>query len=223
MNLSTVLAIAVGLLGVVLVCLLFFQFSLYGYAKSHPPQPEEARCSIRLNICVCHSHQTKRNGTAFNTVHACIYFFLVFLFPLITQRKVPGISAKFDAQDRVDDSFETLTDWIGRVYGINGLTLLLLIIISFFLANTTGKASAKFQEDYILVEGNPQLVALRVYGNHLVCAPIRIGVKEVEPVFTILNLTNSTQASPLKLRWEKIGPLTLQSDSNSPPGAEEAE
>ncbi|MCX5998276.1 MAG: hypothetical protein NTU41_01435 [Chloroflexi bacterium] len=86
--------------------------------------------------------------------------------------------------------------------------LLLSACVALLLAAVgwVGHASAMVQSDYLVLESTPELVVLRDYQDHLVCARFDRETKTVQRDFVVLTTASEAGRS---LKVERIGPLTL--------------
>lgn len=210
-DITTVLVAAATLLGGAFT-LLIYASAIFTFLSGVPKPISRSlrRLSPLLVLVLVYLALMKPAGTELLVVVVVTVLFLglEFLFPLIAQTKTKGYMAKLNAQDEVDSKVNTLFDWLAKVFGASILLILLLPMV-FFLAGISGEARAKFQEEYYVLESDPGLVVLKIYGDRLVCARLQQETKEVQPVFTVLNLTDSNQIHPIQLRLAKIGPLKL--------------
>lgn len=143
-----------------------------------------------------------------------IFALIAYGAPLITQRDVKGYSKKLEAeeekdrQDRVETPFDQAIRLLG---GKNAMTLIMILWLLLVISNNAGDAAALKQEEFLVANTSPEMVVLRIYGDHLICAPFDRATKEVQRSFIVLKVADDPQ---LMLRLEKVGPLRSYSAPN---------
>lgn len=80
------------------------------------------------------------------------------------------------------------------------------------ISHDVGRASAMFQQEYLVPASSPETVVLTSFGDNLIIAAFDRKTKEVDRSFSILKKGEDPK---LVLRWERIGPLHLKSASQS--------
>lgn len=137
-----------------------------------------------------------------------LVFFLAleFLLPLIGQRKVKGYKNKLAAQDEFDSKLVTL---YGKVFRLTGRTMAYIILYVIMLAQISlaaGRSEAYKQTEYLVIDKQCEQVALRIYGDIIIAAPVDVRNRTVENKFYIYNINNYD----LVLQLEDIGPLRIE-------------
>ena len=136
-----------------------------------------------------------------------ITLWLEFGFPLITQRKTKGYSAKLDAQEDTESHFVLPTDQTVNRLGRTRLTLAIVAIALPGGAYLKGGSDAAGQRNFTIPASLPGNVVLRKYGDYLICAPYDSSMRQVDRAFSILKLSAD---APLTLRTARLGPLKVR-------------
>lgn len=146
-------------------------------------------------------------------VYFVLFLFFDFVFPLIAKYKVTGYKAKLTAQDKIDDAARRgpLRSFIAREGGRPAQFIIVVGIFVLTTAHSAGRASALNKAEYLVPSDGDNIVVLRLYGDHLVCAPFDRDKKTVRPEFSILPLVDTSNQRSLNL--EKVGPLRLEAES----------
>jgi hypothetical protein len=134
-------------------------------------------------------------------------FFGEFVWPLITQRGKGTYFQKLEAQEKLENHWQSKTFWglvAQRRGGLITLRLILTAWILFLLAYWIGMAEAQRQKNFLVVKEPMPLVVLRIYGDKFVCAPFDSKARTVEKELYILD---TLKQDGLWLDWQQVGPL----------------
>jgi hypothetical protein len=114
------------------------------------------------------------------------------LFPLVWYRSLPSWWDRWAARtvargkseirtvgDVLDESF--IRRWGLLVYAIAGLSPLLILGV-----REMGKWSARYETQFIVVERVPQCIAVRKYGDALLCIDVDTTLRRVLPAFSFI-------------------------------------
>jgi hypothetical protein len=85
------------------------------------------------------------------------------------------------------------------------MSLVFAFMVSLWVAYFAGNRSCLQRVRYLVLDGSPPRVVLRIYGDHLIVAPFDPRSKQVTPEFSILTLESGFKET-LKLR--PVGPLS---------------
>jgi hypothetical protein len=133
-------------------------------------------------------------------------------FPLLTQRDKKGYRKKLEADEEAERQVKTPFDHAIRLIGgRKALIIILFLILLLDVSHHAGHAAALKQEEFLVANTSPEMVVLRIYGDHLICAPFDRATKEVQRSFIVLKVADNPQ---LMLRLEKVGPLRSYSAPN---------
>jgi hypothetical protein len=139
------------------------------------------------------------------------YVFVGFVLPIFRQRGVRGYRQKLKAQDEFErKSLEPVRDFVSRRFGARFFLAMiigvLLLGFIFLAAYFSGVGGARSQEKFLVTSTTPQLVALREYGDNLICAQF----DRDEKLFARQLVVLRAGANPeLVLRLERLGPLKM--------------
>ncbi len=130
---------------------------------------------------------------------------ILFVWPLITQRKTKGYVAKTEAQNKVESEQPTLINYVLKS-PIGGLVFLFItFLLALQMVQGVGQANAFKQINYLVIPTTPEMAVVRIYGNNLICFPFDRKTKTIQNDFTVYRLPNNGE---LSLKIEAIGPLT---------------
>ena len=93
------------------------------------------------------------------------------------------------------------------------MTLIMILWLLLVISNNAGDAAALKQEEFLVANTSPEMVVLRIYGDHLICAPFDRATKEAQRSYSVLNVADDPQ---LMVRLEKVGPLRPYSSPSHP-------
>lgn len=133
---------------------------------------------------------------------ACIIF-LLFVSPLITQRKVQGYRNKLIAQDKIDTATNPL-NYIERHIGRSAVIILLLLLPLIALPYFNGETNATEQESFLVPSTYQSSVVLRIYGDNLICAELDPQGGNLTGRFFMINMDDEPRPY---LSLQKIGRL----------------
>jgi hypothetical protein len=133
--------------------------------------------------------------------------FLEFFFPLITQRKTKGYLAKLEAQNTTELSVNSLLNVVARKIGRNFFAGLYFFYLFSLLAYFAGGFNAKFQREFMVLSGTPELVVLKKYDSNFVAANFDRLSKTVSTEYVLLPVDKSLG----QFKIERIGPLSPMS------------
>ncbi len=134
-----------------------------------------------------------------------VLIFIEFVFPLFQRGKT--YREKLEAQEEVERNVQTIPDLMMRSPG--GRTALISILLILYLLSMPwliGYSQASKRGNFLMISGEDDIVVLRMYGDRLICAPLDRVDRTVHR--SILIMVNSP-GKPLRLDWEKVGPLKL--------------
>lgn len=136
-----------------------------------------------------------------------IFCLFQFVSPLITQHKTKGYLAKLDAAHKDYLRYDTLLDIgvqkIGRTLFIFFFSIYLLSILAFF----SGGCRARFQDNFIVLSGTPELVVLKKYDSYFIVAVLNRSSKSFSAEYKLLPVDKDLSLFKL----ERVGPLTCVS------------
>ena len=136
-----------------------------------------------------------------------IGIFLLFIFPLLTQRGKGSYREKLVAQDELDARTRDLWSLLARRLGVGPYNLVLSLLMALVVVYYAGQSAAMRQSTYLVTSTSPEMVVLRIYGDNIVCAPFDRNAGEVEPSFVVLKVGEDPE---LMLYSERVGPLSLE-------------
>lgn len=133
--------------------------------------------------------------------------FFLFIWPLITQRKIKGYVAKTEAQIKIETGQPTVINNIMRSPAGEIVFLFVMFLLALQMAQGVGQANAFKQINYLVTSTKPEMAVVKIYGDNLICFPFDRKTKTIQENFTVYNLLNKGEIS---LRLEAIGPLKQQ-------------
>jgi len=104
--------------------------------------------------------------------------------------------------------------WIALYYNVlpsanspifKGL-ITLILILSLWLGFTFGKQDARKRIQYLVTNTEPEYVALKFYGDHIILAPLIRNTKHFQKHFRFLNIG---QNEDIIYKLENVGPLSV--------------
>ena len=107
------------------------------------------------------------------------FSFSEFIFPLLTQRKKQTYKEKLEAQEKVEMGIDTFLDYLAQKAGISGRIFIIIVLLTIYTSYAVGRADAKRQVEFLIIDSTPQLVNLRCYNNMLICATFDKEKKQV--------------------------------------------
>ena len=85
------------------------------------------------------------------------------------------------------------------------IVAIFLLAHSFFeFSQAIGLYMARFNKNYYIYEVHPEMIALRIYSDRIICAKFDRENKTIDSTFVIIDISSS---SPVRLHKEEIGPL----------------
>jgi hypothetical protein len=95
-----------------------------------------------------------------------------------------------------------------------GIIYLVIWVLFVILATPyiTGISTAKQKEDYIVIRMPDEYVALRLYDDRIIAAPLNRERREFEPIFIILKPGDNPTA---EMELQRVGPLKPSKDNES--------
>lgn len=140
---------------------------------------------------------------------AVFLFFLEFVLPLITERKVKGYLKKFIANEERDAyaNKKSLFSIMFSEQSNNILIVFVVLIMIWIIAGMAGNSNAKLQRDFLIPSTYPEAVVLRVYGDNLVCAQFDRSSKEIDNAFFVIRVDEVPKP---RLTLNEVGPLTVK-------------
>jgi len=138
-----------------------------------------------------------------------------FIAPFVKKRQEETYIKKLEAIERErlesvrkETPLPSLVTYIsGTRGGLLGLRLIILVYVLYIVSSFLGSSEAINQKNFLVVEGQNDIVVLRIYEGRFICAPFERRTKEVQNSLLIID---SSGQNGLKLNWEEIGPLKLQ-------------
>ena len=120
----------------------------------------------------------------------CFLGFHLFIFPLITQRKLHGYENKLLAQEKVMFASNMLTDEVGASIGRGVLLLAIASYVLIVFANSLGHQTAKNQEDYFVLTGTPDHVVAAMDDDMIILVAYDPAAMTLKRQYTIQRLTS---------------------------------
>ena len=136
-----------------------------------------------------------------------------FAWPLITQRRVKGYSAKVEAQAALESVPVLPVDFAVQSLSRPVRIMLFWVVLALGGAYWAGGGAARSQTKFLALEDERGLVVLRHYGDLLITAPVDRDTRTVRPMFTLIK---NDAGSRVVLRQESIGPLALAKEPAAP-------
>lgn len=139
----------------------------------------------------------------FHLVMLGLVALLFFVLPVVTRRKGNFIE-RIEEQQKRDRSVIGLYDVIASRFGRDTLLIIAFSILSINFAENAGEAQAMKRVEFLVINTEPEMVVLQVYGDNMICAPFNRETKEVQTKFTVIKIAED---SKMALNLEKVGPL----------------
>lgn len=198
--------------GAILTSLLLFFFVINIVYMLWPVRPSPlGRCFLRLLpilIIVAFCRLVTKDWQLLISPLGLFMIWLIFIefvFPLFQRGKT--YREKLEAQEEVERNVQDIFHLMMRSPGMRtALISFLLILCLLLMAGLTGDSQASKRENFLMISGEDDIVVLRIYGDRLICAPLDRVDRTVHR--SILIMVNSP-GKPLRLDWEKVGPLKL--------------
>ncbi|MET0583074.1 MAG: hypothetical protein ABWZ08_14040 [Pseudoxanthomonas sp.] len=134
----------------------------------------------------------------------CFLLFGWFVWPLITQKNVIGYENKVAEQAHLEatskDIFSSLFEQVDRSTYIT----LCLVIAMMIFAYGDGRRGAIEQENFYIVEGNPNLALIRIYGDTAVFVEFDLKKKKLDGLVRMAKISEETG---ITIRQTAIGRL----------------
>jgi len=138
------------------------------------------------------------------------YIIILWIWPiLINLGKRISYAEKLSISENIDRSTTDLWDIIRRHLGDKTEIIMILLFIV-LMAYFRGRAMAKNDKYYYVIETKPALVVLRIYNNKIICAPLNQKNKTINNQYMIAELATVNIKKPLIMSYKNVGPLTLQ-------------
>lgn len=133
-----------------------------------------------------------------------ILVFFWFVFPLITQRGIVGYENKIAEQARINSGASDIYALlVGQFDRATKITLTFVIAIMVF-AYGDGRRSAIEQEEFNVLDGSPNFVVLRIYGDTVVSVSYDPKTLQLDGLVTVAKLSED---KGLGLRRTTLGRL----------------
>lgn len=129
--------------------------------------------------------------------------FLEFVLPLISQNKTKGYLEKMKAQHKLDFETNTLINVTAEKIGYNKSALIFLVFYLSFLAYFAGSYNAKYQNEFLILKDEKELVVLKTYSKFFLAAKFDRKTKTIFTEYKLILV--DTQLGIFK--FERIGPL----------------
>ena len=124
--------------------------------------------------------------------------------PYITIRRQEGQCNVSNIYERnVKENVTAFEKYLGENV-VMTIILVLMFVGSLFVSYSTGQIKAKGQDKFLIVHSVPETVALRIYGDNLICAPFERERKRVTRSFIIRKMGDNPD---ILLNVEMVGPL----------------
>lgn len=143
----------------------------------------------------------------------CAFAALLLLLPLIIHRESGGWKERYDAEleRHINESKENMAaggnfhTFLARRLGYRYVGLVILgFYLSTIFVGAAGETQAEQETTFLLTNTIPEMAVLRVYGEHMICAPIDRNAHEVKKSFSMIKVADDPK---LILKLEKVGPL----------------
>lgn len=129
--------------------------------------------------------------------------FFEFIFPLLTQRNVPGYLNKLEAQNEMELEHDTLIDLAANAVGRRAFLFFALLLALSFLAYFAGGYEAKAQRDFMVVGEKAEKVVLKTISGYLLVAEFDRATKSLSTKFALV----SPEQQGFRFNYERVGPL----------------
>lgn len=130
--------------------------------------------------------------------------FLQLGLPLITQRQESSYLDKLKAQAEYDNNKTNFTNLLAKLFGINGLVVLLIFTFGLLIANSAGNSEAIRKGEFLIANTKPEVVVLRVYNELAIAAQFNRNTGEVSKNFSLISIKDNPQ---IIFSMENLGPL----------------
>lgn len=133
-----------------------------------------------------------------------ILVFFWFIFPLITQRGVVGYENKIAEQARIESGSNDIYALLIGQFDRSTIVTLTLVISIIVFAYGDGRRSAIEQEEFNVLDGSPNFVVLRIYGDTVVSASYDPKTLQLDGLVSVAKLSED---KGLGLRRTTLGRL----------------
>ena len=143
---------------------------------------------------------------------ATLLIFAVFVFPLISQRRVKGYKNKLAEQMKgnqgSDSNDSSLLGGYRRKYGLRIYAAIIVAIFALIYMSFFGSVVARNQSSFEVLASTPELVVLARYSSRLVCAEVDREKKEIKNAYYIRTLDQVAEQG-IRISRENVGPFKI--------------